>query len=162
MADQITIGEFWGAQGMRAIGSAIVTAKGPAGPAGFLALSATHLTASPPIMTVAIMPSTSALSAIRHSGAFAINYLTSGAQGTLARFAGANLMEGSQRFCGLECAELVTESPILPGIVGAMDCKLLREESLYGAYLLYGEILATWHDLQAQPLIHFGGKVVGP
>jgi flavin reductase (DIM6/NTAB) family NADH-FMN oxidoreductase RutF len=44
---------------------AIVTARGTAGPAGFLALSATHLSPSPPMMMVSISYTTSALGAVR-------------------------------------------------------------------------------------------------
>ena len=53
MSDEIDVKTFWKALGCRAIGAAIVTAKGTDGPAGFLALSATHLTASPPMMMIA-------------------------------------------------------------------------------------------------------------
>ena len=38
---------FWGAIGKPATGSTIVTAQSAAGPAGFLGLSATHLTTDP-------------------------------------------------------------------------------------------------------------------
>lgn len=49
MDSEIDAKTFWKAIGCRAIGVAIVTAKGADGPAGFLALSATHLSASPPM-----------------------------------------------------------------------------------------------------------------
>src|SRR5690606_9880227 len=48
------IGSFWKAVGVRAVGAAIVTAEAADGPRGFLALSATHLCASPPTMMVSI------------------------------------------------------------------------------------------------------------
>jgi len=54
MDTEIDAKTFWKAIGCRAIGVAIVTAKGADGPAGFLALSATHLSASPPMMMVSI------------------------------------------------------------------------------------------------------------
>ena len=49
-----------------------MTARGTAGPAGFLALSATHLTASPPTMMVSIGLTTSALAAVRALGSVGI------------------------------------------------------------------------------------------
>ena len=66
MDTEIDAKTFWKAIGCRAIGVAIVTAKGTDGPAGFLALSATHLSASPPMMMVSIGLTTSALGAVRH------------------------------------------------------------------------------------------------
>ena len=63
MDTEIDAKTFWKAIGCRAIGVAIVTAKGADGPAGFLALSATHLSASPPMMMVSIGLTTSALAA---------------------------------------------------------------------------------------------------
>ncbi|MFT5180492.1 MAG: flavin reductase (DIM6/NTAB) family NADH-FMN oxidoreductase RutF, partial [Alphaproteobacteria bacterium] len=41
-------GSFWRAIGQRATGMTIVTAHGSDGPAGLLALSATHVAADPP------------------------------------------------------------------------------------------------------------------
>ena len=65
MDSEINAKTFWKAIGCRAIGVAIVTAKGTDGPAGFLALSATHLSASPPMMMVSMGLTTSALGAVR-------------------------------------------------------------------------------------------------
>ena len=79
MDTEIDAKTFWKAIGCRAIGVAIVTAKGSDGPAGFLALSATHLSASPPMMMVSIGLTTSALGAVRQSNHFAINYVPKGA-----------------------------------------------------------------------------------
>ncbi len=73
MDSEIDAKTFWKAIGCRAIGVAIVTAKGADGPAGFLALSATHLSASPPMMLVSIGLTTSALGAVKHGNHFAIN-----------------------------------------------------------------------------------------
>ncbi|MFN4212198.1 MAG: flavin reductase family protein, partial [Devosia sp.] len=71
----IDVRTFWQAVGLRAVGTAIVTAEGNDGPRGFLALSATHLCADPPIMMISVDKKTSAVSAILEGGHFAINYL---------------------------------------------------------------------------------------
>src|SRR5215471_13633580 len=89
---------FWKAIGCRAIGVAIVTAKGPSGPAGFLALSATHLTASPPIMMVSIGLTTSALAAVKQGNHFAINYVAKGGENLVKEFGGSGTLKGADRF----------------------------------------------------------------
>ena len=63
----IDIGSFWQAVGQRAVAATVVTARGSAGPSGFLGLSATHVCADPPTMLVSIDARTSALGAIRES-----------------------------------------------------------------------------------------------
>ena len=71
----IDIKTFWRILGQRALGSVVVTARGSDGPAGFLGLSATHLTAAPPTMLVSIDKRTSALAAVLENSHFALNYL---------------------------------------------------------------------------------------
>lgn len=161
MSDSFDPKDFWAAQGLRAIGSALVTAEGASGPAGFVALSATHLTAQPPIMTVAVMPTTSALEAIRASGAFAINYLSTEARDVLGRFMGRDAPKGAVRFEGLDCTRLVTGAPVLPGIVGALDCRLEDETERFGTVLIFGRIVAMTRSEGARPLVHFGGGYLG-
>jgi flavin reductase (DIM6/NTAB) family NADH-FMN oxidoreductase RutF len=55
---------FWRAIGNRASGSTVVTAQSDDGPAGFLGLSAAHVSADPPLMLVSIDQRTSALQTI--------------------------------------------------------------------------------------------------
>lgn len=148
---------FWQAQGMRAIGAAVVTASGADGYAGFLALSATHLTAAPPMMTVAVSPSTSALPAIRAAKAFAINWLAADAQDVHERFAATDAPKGVARFTGLKCLTLATGAPVLPCITGAMDCVLEDEIERFGTTLLFGRIVAVADASATAALVHFGG-----
>ncbi len=72
----IDVRTFWQAVGLRAVGTAIVTAEADDGPRGFLALSATHLCADPPMMMVSVDKKTSALQTMIDGGHFAINYLS--------------------------------------------------------------------------------------
>ncbi|MBV6634939.1 MAG: flavin reductase [Mameliella sp.] len=158
MLEVLSIKDFRRAQGMRAIGSAIVTAETEDGPAGFLAFSATHLTASPSIMSVAVMPTTSSLGVIRKAGAFAINYLAEqGGQAILDRFAGGDASKGAARFDGLELGRMATGAPILPGNLGAMDCRLEQEQVAFGTLLLFGRIEAVTQDTAQRSLVHFAG-----
>ena len=52
--DAIDPKAFWMALGQRATGMTVVTAEGDDGPAGFLGLSAAHVTASPATMLVSV------------------------------------------------------------------------------------------------------------
>src|SRR5215467_1357451 len=89
---------FWRAIGQRATGSTVVTARSPDGPAGFLGLSATHLSADPPLMMVSIDKRTSALATILSARHFAINYLPLEARALADTFGGKGSAKGAGRF----------------------------------------------------------------
>jgi flavin reductase (DIM6/NTAB) family NADH-FMN oxidoreductase RutF len=157
---ELSPGAFWGAIGMRAAGVAIVTTEGSDGPAGFLALSATHLTASPPTMTVAIDGRTSALAAVRESGAFAINFLASDAVEIYQRFTAKDGPKGAGRFDGLDYTRLTTGAPVFSQVTGALDCRLEEAIERYGTVLAIGRIVNLVFDKEASPMIHFQGKPI--
>ena len=157
---ELTPGAFWGAIGMRAAGVAIVTAAGADGPAGFLALSATHLTASPPTMTVSIDGRTSALAAVRASNSFAINFLSDEATEIYERFTSKDGPRGADRFAGLDYTRLTTGAPVFSQVTGALDCRLEEAIERFGTVLAIGRIVNLVSNKEASPMIHFQGKPI--
>jgi len=159
--DQITDAKtFWRALGSRAIGVAVVTATGTTGPAGFLALSATHLTANPPTMLVSIGQSTSALAPILESRHFAINYVAKSREDLAREFGGQGALKGADRFLPGQWATLKTGAPTLIGAVGVLDCELEEAIERHNTMIAIGRIVAYQQDLGAQPLISFAGKYI--
>lgn len=148
---------FWRAIGNRAVGVSVVTATGAEGPAGFLGLSASHLTASPPLVTVAIDPSTSALAAVRSSGAFAINYLSAAAIDVYERFSSRDAPKGAARFEGLRWVPGASGAPVFVDVVATFDCRVRELVELHGVVLAIGEIVAVSSDPAAEPLVYFRG-----
>ena len=159
--DQITDAKtFWRALGSRAIGVAVVTAKGTNGPAGFLALSATHLTANPPTMLVSIGQSTSALAPILESRHFAINYVARDREDLAREFGGQGTLKGADRFVAGQWTTLKTGAPTLIGAVGVLDCELEEAIERHGTTIAIGKIVAFTQGADIQPLISFGGKYI--
>ena len=150
---------FWQAGAMRAVGVAVVTARSAAGPAGFLALSATHLSADPPLMTVSIGKTTSALATVREAGHFAINYLARGDGEIADAFGGKGTLQGADRFALGEWTALATGAPVLATGVGAMDCRLVDIIEQEAAVIAIGRLVDFVSDLGRQPLLSFGGKI---
>ena len=142
MDSEIDAKTFWKAIGCRAIGVAIVTAKGTDGPAGFLALSATHLSASPPMMMVSIGLTTSALGAVRQSNHFAINYVPKGADALVKEFAGQGSLKGADRFLAGAWGTLKTGAPTLNDAVGVIDCRLDELIERHGTVIALGRVVA--------------------
>lgn len=151
-------GSFWRAIGVRAIGVAIVTAQDSHGPAGFLALSATHLSADPPMMMVSIGLKTSALSAVQNSRHFAINYVARGGEELADWFGGKGERKGADRFIAGDWTTLKTGAPILINGVGSLDCQLAETIERHGAMIAIGRVVAFRVRSDLQPLVSFGGR----
>ncbi len=153
----IDIGKFWNAVGARAVAATIVTARGSAGPAGFLGLSATHVCATPPTMLVSIDANTSALGAIRDSRHFAINYLPQGSEDVVDLFSGKSDVKGPARFEAGRWGYLATGAPVFNGAVGVMDCTLEETMKRHGTIIALGRVVAISGDTEADPLVYFRG-----
>jgi flavin reductase (DIM6/NTAB) family NADH-FMN oxidoreductase RutF len=151
---------YWSAIGCRAVGASIVTTRGADGPSGFLGLSASHLTASPPTMTVSIDRKTSACADILQSGAFAINYLAREGRAVFERFAARTGPKGAERFDGLDLRTLATGAPVLPDIAGVLDCMVDEAIERHGVVLVIGRIVAFERFADRAPLLHFQGRVM--
>jgi flavin reductase (DIM6/NTAB) family NADH-FMN oxidoreductase RutF len=104
---------FWRTLGERATGMTIVTASGAEGPAGFLGLSATHITADPATLLVAIDRKTSALAAVIASRHFAVNYLPATAGHVADAFSGRSGLSGAG--LGLDDDQRVFPEPLSEG-----------------------------------------------
>jgi flavin reductase (DIM6/NTAB) family NADH-FMN oxidoreductase RutF len=148
---------FWQAIGVRAIGAAVVTAQDSEGPAGFLALSATHLSADPPMMMVSIDKRTSALATVANAGHFAINYLSKTDADIPSIFGGKSPLKGADRFEAGKWITLTTGAPILTNGVGALDCVLEELIERHGAVIAIGRLVDTLSNPDAEPLISFRG-----
>jgi flavin reductase (DIM6/NTAB) family NADH-FMN oxidoreductase RutF len=157
---QIDPKAFWSAIGCRAVGAAIVTTLGDDGPSGFLGLSASHLTASPPTMTISIDRKTAACAEILASGVFAINYLARAGLPIFERFASRDGPKGTARFAGLDLRTLATGAPVLPDIAGVLDCRLDEAIERHGVVIAIGRIAAFESFRDAEPLIHYQGRVM--
>jgi flavin reductase (DIM6/NTAB) family NADH-FMN oxidoreductase RutF len=161
----IGIGEFWRALGARAIGGAVVAAADAQGPAGFLALSATHLSASPPMLMVSVGRRTSALATLLGSGSFAISYLGEGDRALADSFAGKGELKGAARFTAGRWTTLRTGSPVLVGAVGALDCVLEETIERHDTIIALGRLVAYAGNAGGvRPLVSFAGgwTTLGP
>jgi flavin reductase (DIM6/NTAB) family NADH-FMN oxidoreductase RutF len=148
---------FWRAIGQRAVGATVVTARGAAGPAGLLGLSATHLCADPPTMLISIDNRTSALATVREAGHFAINYLPRGAEAVADAFGGKTGAKGAERFAGADWTTLTTGAPVLRTAIGALDCVLEEIIERHGVSICVGRVVDVLAGTADEPLVYFRG-----
>jgi flavin reductase (DIM6/NTAB) family NADH-FMN oxidoreductase RutF len=149
---------FWQAIGQRAVGAAVVTTAEAEGPAGFFALSATHLSASPPLLMVSIDGRTSALAKVRAARNFAISYLPDDAGDLVDIFSGKTTLQGSDRFQPGRWRILTTGAPVLTSAVGALDCVLEEAIERSGTTIAIGRLVDFTSDPDRLPLISFRGR----
>lgn len=157
----IDIKTFWRMLGMRAVGVAIVTAQGEEGPAGFLALSVTHVTADPPSMLVSIDDRTQALKAVLHSRHFAINYLPAADEELANTFGGRGMLKGAERFEPGRWGTLATGAPVLTGAIGTIDCALAETFRFHSTTIAVGRVAAFELSEKTDALVFFGGRYRG-
>jgi flavin reductase (DIM6/NTAB) family NADH-FMN oxidoreductase RutF len=155
-AKQIDAKTFWRALGARATGVVVATARGAEGPAGFLALSATHVTADPPTMLVSIDKRTAALAAILHGKHFALNFLSHGDRALADMFGGRGETRGASRFAPERWGTLTTGAPILNDAVGAIDCALEETIERFGVMIAIGRVVDVLVR-EGEPLLFFRG-----
>jgi flavin reductase (DIM6/NTAB) family NADH-FMN oxidoreductase RutF len=148
---------FWRALGQRAIGSTIVTARSAQGPAGFLGLSAAHVSADPPLMLVSIDKRTSALPAVLEARHFAVNFLPSDAGAIADLFGGKGSLKGAARFETADWTALTTGAPVLKNAIGAMDCQLEETIERHGICIVIGRVVDVLIGNGGSPLVHFRG-----
>jgi len=153
---QIGVKTFWRTLGARATGVVVATARGPDGPAGFLALSATHVTADPPIMLVSIDKRTAALAAVLHARHFALNFLRSGDQALAEMFGGRGETRGAARFAPERWGALTTGAPVLNDAVGAFDCALEETIERFSVIIALGRVVNVV-TREGEPLLFFRG-----
>ncbi|WP_048710755.1 flavin reductase family protein [Microvirga massiliensis] len=153
----VSVKQFWSWMGQRAISATVVAVDGRNGPAGFLGLSATHVSADPPLISVSVSRSTSALAEILARGRFAVSFLPEGGQDLVPIFGGSASVTGADRFRPGEWTTLTTGCPVHAQATGALDCMLEREIDLGHVLLLIGRVVDGAAREDSQPLILFRG-----
>lgn len=149
---------FWRTLGERAIGVTVVTATGSSGPAGFLALSAAHVSADPPTMLVSIDRRTSAIAAVLEGRHFAVNILAREHEALSESFGGKSADKHAQRFVPEDWTTLRTGAPILRAALGAFDCELEQIIERQGFVVALGRVVDAFAKGDGSPLIYFRGK----
>jgi len=151
---------FWRCLSERAIGATVVTVDGQDGPAGFLGLSATHVSADPPILLVSIDRRTSACAEVIERGRFAVNFLPADAQAIADAFAGRGGIKGAARFATGEWTTLSTGAPVLATALGAFDCQVTEVIDRGQVAIVLGLVVAATSRGDGEPLILFRGTTL--
>ncbi|MCX6048337.1 MAG: flavin reductase family protein [Chloroflexi bacterium] len=140
-----------------ASGVTVVTTLVDGEPTGITASSFASLSLHPPQILVCINKKLHTHQAIETSGTFAVNILGIEHQAWGMRFAGM-FPEIVDRFQGIAWETAVTGSPLLPGVLGWLDCEV-RAAYMAGDHTIFvGEVMATSARKEGAPILYYNRK----
>jgi len=122
---------------------------------GLTVSSFTSVSLQPPMVLVCIGQELPARACIERSGAFAVSILSAEQLEWGLRFAG--LLPGiTDRFAGIACTTAATGSPILPDVLGWLDCRVRHvypggDHTIFVGEVLQGEAL----EPAGRPLLYY-------
>lgn len=137
-----------------ASGVTVVTAQVEGKPIGITASSLSSVSVNPPQVLICVGNTLYTHHAIQESGAFAVNILASNQLEWGMRFAGM-LPEGEGRFHDIEYTVGATGSPLLPGVLGWLDCRLRHAYDAGDHTIFVGEVVGGGVGEGEAPLLYF-------
>ncbi|GAA3044122.1 flavin reductase family protein [Kitasatospora albolonga] len=139
-----------------ASGVTVITATGPAGPAGFTATSFTSVSLDPALVSFYVSATASSAPAVRAAEAFTVHVLRHGQRELATRFA----RSGIDRFAGTGWHTGPHGTPLLPGAAARLTARTVQITPVADHLLVVGEVVTADTDGGA-PLVHHDGGYGG-
>ena len=141
--------------GRRAASVAIVTARAGERVHGMTVTAFTEVSLEPPLVLVCADRSSNTHPVIEKGGVFAVNLLAQDQAALSNRF--ASKKDEERRFEGIAWESAATGAPILPGTLGALDCRVVAAHD-GGDHVIYvGRIEAIRCAPGREPLLYQSG-----
>lgn len=147
--------DFRDTVGCFATGITIITTVEPDGsPVGLTANSFTSLSLDPPMVLFCLDYKVASFDAFQAGAHFAVNILSTGQQDLSNRFA----KSGPEKWDGIAFDTWDTGSPILPGCVASMECKVASINEGGDHVIIVGEVVRMERaGGDVMPLLYFRG-----
>ncbi|RIK39941.1 MAG: flavin reductase [Chloroflexi bacterium] len=137
-----------------ATGVTVVTTMLDGAPVGITANSFTSVSLQPPQVLICVNKSLHTNEAIQRSGFFAVNILSAEQQEWGIIFAGMK-PEILDRFEGIDWSSAETGAPILPDVLGWLDCRLSHAYDGDDHTIFVGEVAASDARRDGSPLLYY-------
>jgi len=148
--------EIRNVMGHFATGVTVITTKDTAGkPFGLTVNSFTSLSLNPPLVIVCVDKTVDCYSCFDDSKVFAVNVLNEDQEELSRRFA----TKGLEKFEGIQWRMGENGSPLLDGVIGAIECKVTQSYEGGDHTIFLGEILSATAKGD-RPLLFFKGKYI--
>lgn len=137
-----------------ASGVTIVTSAHAGARAGITASSFTSVGIAPPRILVCVAKRLYTHELIAGSGSFAVNILTREQQAWGMRFAG-QMPEREDRFFDMAVTTAVTGAPILPAVLGWLDCRVHQAHDGGDHTIFVGDVVACCAAPAGSPILYY-------
>lgn len=137
-------------------GVTIVTARSGDEIHGMTVSAFSEVCLNPPLVLVCADRASHTHPMIAQGGVFAVNVLACGQEELSNRF--ASKKDEWRRFEGIDWETEVTGAPLLPGTVGALDCRVVAAHPAGDHVIYVGEVQAMRLDASREPLIYQTGS----
>lgn len=124
--------------------------------AGYTATAVTAVSDHPPTILVCANAGSKSTRALIENGVFAVNTLAFDDQAIAEVFAGRTELSGDDRFLDAAWETLETGSPVLPGSLVSLDCRVLRADLAGTHHVIIGQVLATRVGRERRALVYRG------
>ncbi|TFG96047.1 MAG: flavin reductase [Myxococcales bacterium] len=141
--------------GRRAAAVAIVTARAGERVHGMTVTAYTEVSLDPPLVLVCADVASNTHPVIAAGGVFALNLLSNGQAELSNRF--ASKQDEDRRFEGLAWATAATGAPILPDVLGALDCRVVAAHEAGDHVIYIGRVEALSSFPEREPLLYQRG-----
>ncbi len=132
----------------------ITTVEADGSPVGITANSFTSLSLDPPMVLFCLDYNVASFDAFQAGGHFAVNILSMGQQDLSSRFA----KSGPKKWDGVAFDTWDTGSPILPGCLASMECKVSSINEGGDHVIVIGDVIRMERaQEEVMPLLYFRG-----
>lgn len=138
-----------------AAGVAVVTVAGPDGPAGFTATSLTSVSATPPLLSIAVASTATTWPALAAADGFVVNLLGTRARDLATRFS----TSGLDRFAPpTRWSTLPSGEPRLDAAHSWIHCHVEERIPAGDHHLVIGRVVAAAVTRNEEPLLYHDGQ----
>lgn len=121
---------------------------------GITASSFCSVSLEPPRILICVAKRLYTHKVIEQTGIFAVNILSSSQEDLGMRFAG-KVPEGEDRFAGIEISRAVTGAPLLPDVLGWLDCRLQDAFDGGDHTIFVGGVVAAHAVDEGEPILYY-------
>ena len=140
-----------------ATGITVTTVRGPDGePHGLTVNSFTSVSLTPPLILVCLDHSCTILEMFRNSAYFGVNILRDDQKPVSTRFA----QRGLDRFNGTPWHSTDNGVPVLEGVLGFLECRLVQTLNAGDHCILIGEVISA-EVTDGRPLLYYNSSYRG-
>jgi flavin reductase (DIM6/NTAB) family NADH-FMN oxidoreductase RutF len=136
-------------------GISVITTQYNGEIAGFTANSFASVSVDPFLISMSITKTLYAGNLITQSGTFAVNILTKEQAEWGKLFAGMIAERVENRFEGIAYTLTDTGCPLLPNVLGWMNCKVYQLIDVGASTLVLGEVVAAGWAESGEPLVYY-------